>query len=67
MLAGAGPRTVQVAGSFLDKPAFAQVLAPLLGVRPISPTARPVFRPGEPCEEQETPDLNAADGVPDPK
>jgi phospholipid/cholesterol/gamma-HCH transport system substrate-binding protein len=35
------------------------------GVRPAK-SARPNFRPGEPCELQEVPDLNAPSGAPDP-
>jgi phospholipid/cholesterol/gamma-HCH transport system substrate-binding protein len=35
------------------------------GVRPIK-SVRPSFRPGEPCELQEVPNLSAASGAPDP-
>jgi phospholipid/cholesterol/gamma-HCH transport system substrate-binding protein len=35
------------------------------GIRPTKST-RPSFRPGEPCELQEVPDLNAPSGAPDP-
>jgi phospholipid/cholesterol/gamma-HCH transport system substrate-binding protein len=35
------------------------------GIRPTKST-RPEFRPGEPCELQEVPDLNAPSGAPDP-
>jgi phospholipid/cholesterol/gamma-HCH transport system substrate-binding protein len=35
------------------------------GIRPAKST-RPSFRPGEPCELQEVPDLNAPSGAPDP-
>ncbi len=35
---------------------------PITGARPARPNARPVFRPGTPCETQETPDLNAPGG-----
>ena len=40
--------------------------APPDGTRPAKPTYRPQFRPGEPCELQEVPDLNAQLGTPDP-
>jgi virulence factor Mce-like protein len=36
------------------------------GVRPSKPDHRPSFRPGEPCELQEVPDLNAPGGPADP-
>ncbi len=62
VLAGGGPATVQLLGTTLDKPLFAQALAPLNGTRPVKPTQRPVFRPGEPCENQDVPDLNALGG-----
>jgi hypothetical protein len=45
---------------------IAQLDLPLQGVRPVSPTNRPVFRPDVPCETQEPPDLNALRGPGDP-
>jgi hypothetical protein len=44
---------------------FATAPGPPEGIRPIK-SVRPSFRPGEPCELQEVPDLNAASGAPDP-
>jgi phospholipid/cholesterol/gamma-HCH transport system substrate-binding protein len=43
---------------------FSGALAPE-GVRPAKPNHRPVFRPGTPCELQETPDMHAAGGPAD--
>ena len=45
---------------------IATVPAPPDGTRPAKPTYRPQFRPGEPCELQEVPDLEAQLGRPDP-
>ena len=39
---------------------------PVEGVRPMKPNRRPDFRPNEPCEKQEPPDLNALEGAGDP-
>jgi ABC-type transporter Mla subunit MlaD len=44
---------------------FATAPGPPLGVRPIRPNNRPVFRPNIPCETQQSPDLNAPGGTPD--
>ena len=44
---------------------FAATSNPPEGVRPARPDARPVFRPGTPCETQESPDMNAPGGPPD--
>jgi ABC-type transporter Mla subunit MlaD len=44
---------------------FASAAAPPEGVRPVRPDSRPVFRPGIPCETQQTPDLNAPGGAAD--
>ncbi len=44
---------------------FATAPGPPEGIRP-SKSTRPNFRPGEPCELQEVPDLNAPNGAPDP-
>ncbi len=44
---------------------FAQAPAPPEGVRPSPPNSRPSFRPGAPCELQQTPDLNAPGGPAD--
>jgi hypothetical protein len=44
---------------------IAQAASPPKGVRPIVPDHRLGFRPGVPCETQETPDMNAPGGPPD--
>ena len=44
---------------------FSTAPGPPEGVRPIKST-KPKFRPGEPCETQQVPDLNAPSGAPDP-
>jgi hypothetical protein len=41
---------------------FATASAAPSGVRPARPNSRPVFRPGIPCETQQSPDLNAPGG-----
>jgi virulence factor Mce-like protein len=41
---------------------FAAAPAPPEGVRPARPNKRPVFRPGELCERQDSPDMNASGG-----
>ena len=56
---GGGPTTVALDGP--NGTAFAPGLFPVLGSRPAK-SARPPFRPGEPCELQQTPDLNAPAG-----
>jgi ABC-type transporter Mla subunit MlaD len=63
--AGAGPTTVVGTGE-VGEEYIAQLDLPLQGVRPVSPTRRPVFRPNVPCETQEPPDLNALGGPGDP-
>jgi virulence factor Mce-like protein len=63
--AGGGPLTVVGTGEAGDQ-YIAQLDLPIQGVRPVSPTKRPVFRPGTPCETQEPPDLNALGGPGDP-
>ena len=45
---------------------IATMPAPPDGTRPAKPDYRPVFRPGEPCELQEVPDLEAQLGPADP-
>jgi virulence factor Mce-like protein len=45
---------------------IAQFPGPPEGIRPIKTNSRPNFRPGEPCEQQQVPDLNAAAGPADP-
>ena len=60
---GGGPNTVSVSPETVEGPLYAQTLVPIDGVRPISPTKRPVFLPNVPCETQEVPDLNAAGGT----
>ncbi len=42
---------------------FGMNSTPVIGARPARPKARPVFRPGTPCETQQTPDLNAPGGA----
>jgi hypothetical protein len=56
--AGSGPTVIAGTGETGEK-LYAQADFPIDGARPASPTKRPVFRPGTPCETQETPDLNA--------
>jgi phospholipid/cholesterol/gamma-HCH transport system substrate-binding protein len=41
---------------------FAQAPAPPEGTRPARPNKRPDFRPGELCEKQDSPDMNASGG-----
>ena len=65
VLGGGGPTTIVSTPKTMDGPVYGQTLAPLAGVRPVSPTKRPVFRPNVPCETQELPDLNAPGGPPD--
>ena len=62
---GGGPTTVVGTGETGEE-YIAQLDLPLQGVRPVSPTERPVFRPGVPCETQEPPDLNGLRGPGDP-
>ncbi len=59
--AGSGPTVIAGTGETGEE-LFAQADFPIEGARPVSPTKRPVFRPGAPCENQEPPDLNAAAG-----
>jgi hypothetical protein len=63
--AGGGPTTIVGTGEAGDR-YIAQLDLPLQGVRPVSPTKRPTFRPDVPCETQEPPDLNALGGPGDP-
>jgi len=65
VLGGGGPTTVVSTPKTMDGPVYGQTLVPLDGVRPASPTKRPVFRPDIPCETQEIPDLNAPGGPAD--
>ena len=59
-----GPQTLVNTGEngerFLSQSAF-----PVGGVRPDRPAKQPSFRPDEPCENQDAPDLNALKGPPD--
>jgi virulence factor Mce-like protein len=64
VLAGGGPTTLVSTGE-TGEDIYAQLDYPLEGVRPARPDKRPVFRPGIPCETQETPNLSAARGEPD--
>jgi len=63
--AGGGPVQLVTTGETGDE-YFARQLFPIEGVRPISPISgyRPKFRPDQPCELQEVPDLHAEDGDP---
>lgn len=65
VLAGGGPSTIVSTPETMDGPVYGQTLVPLDGVRPVSPTKRPAFRPDIPCETQEIPDLNAPGGPAD--
>jgi virulence factor Mce-like protein len=64
VLAGGGPTTLVSTGE-TGEDIYAQLDYPLEGVRPARPDKRPVFRPGIPCETQETPNLDASRGDPD--
>jgi hypothetical protein len=61
--AGGGPVQLLTTGE-AGQDYFARQLFPIEGVRPISPLSdyRPKFRPDQPCELQEVPDLHAEDG-----
>jgi virulence factor Mce-like protein len=61
--AGGGPAQLVTTGE-TGQDYFSRQLFPIEGVRPVSPLNehRPKFRPGEPCELQEVPDLHAEDG-----
>jgi len=63
--AGGGPVQLVTTGE-ADQDYFSRQLFPIEGVRPISPLDgyRPKFRPDQPCELQEVPDLHAEDGAP---
>jgi phospholipid/cholesterol/gamma-HCH transport system substrate-binding protein len=65
VLGGGGPSTIVSTPETMEGPVYGQTLAPLDGVRPVSPTKRPAFRPDMPCEIQEIPDLHAAGGPAD--
>jgi hypothetical protein len=65
VLGGGGPTTIVSTPETMDGPVYGQTLVPLDGVRPVSPTKRPTFRPDIPCETQEIPDLNAPGGPAD--
>ena len=65
VLGGGGPTTIVSTPKTMDGPVYGQALVPLDGVRPVSPTKRPDFRPNLPCETQEVPDLNAPGGPAD--
>ena len=58
---GGGPTTLASTGEQGEQ-LYGQSLYPIDGVRPVAPANDPVFRPGEPCENQEVPDLNAPSG-----
>jgi virulence factor Mce-like protein len=61
--AGGGPLQLVTTGE-AGQEYFSRQLFPIEGVRPISPldAHRPKFRPDQPCELQEVPDLHAEDG-----
>ena len=62
--AGGGPAQLVTTGE-AGQDYFSRQLFPIEGVRPISPLSdeyRPKFRPDQPCEQQEVPDLHAEDG-----
>jgi phospholipid/cholesterol/gamma-HCH transport system substrate-binding protein len=63
--AGGGPAQLVTTGETGEE-YFSSQLFPVEGVRPISPLAdyRPKFRPDQPCELQEVPDLHAENGAP---
>ncbi|HWH45572.1 MAG TPA: MlaD family protein [Thermoleophilaceae bacterium] len=60
-LAGAGPTTLVTANEAGER-LFAAAPLPILGTRPPRGDRAPVFRPNQPCEIQEPPDLNAPAG-----
>ena len=62
--AGGGPAQLVTTGETGDD-YFSRQLFPIEGVRPISPLDeyRPKFRPDQPCELQEVPDLHAENGA----
>jgi hypothetical protein len=60
---GSGPQNVILRNE--GQSFVSQTGNPTEAVRPIKPNHRPVFRPGTPCELQQTPDLHAAGGSPD--
>lgn len=60
--AGGGPVQLVTTGE-ADQQYFSRQLFPIEGVRPVSPLTdeyRPKFRPDQPCEQQEVPNLHAA-------
>jgi phospholipid/cholesterol/gamma-HCH transport system substrate-binding protein len=60
--AGGGPVQLVTTGE-AGQDYFSRQLFPIEGVRPVSPVSdedRPKFRPDQPCEVQEVPDLHAA-------
>jgi virulence factor Mce-like protein len=61
--AGGGPLQLATTGE-TGNDYFTRTMFPIEGVKPISPTKRPVFRPNQPCELQEPPNLEAAEGAP---
>jgi phospholipid/cholesterol/gamma-HCH transport system substrate-binding protein len=58
---GSGPYTIVQPGESGEKTVGTTAFPPL-GVRPARPERRPDFRPNEPCEIQEPPNLNAVGG-----
>src|SRR3954466_225890 len=62
---GAGSGPTNIVYTHNGSNFIATVPGPPEGIRPTK-SHRPEFRPGEPCELQEVPDLNAPSGAPDP-
>jgi ABC-type transporter Mla subunit MlaD len=60
---GSGPQNVIYRDA--STPFVAQLGSPAEATRPLKPERRPDFRPGTPCELQQTPDLHAPAGGPD--
>ena len=61
--AGGGPTQLATTGETGD-PYFTRNMFQVEGVKPVAPTKRPGFRPDQPCELQDPPDLEAAKGPP---
>src|SRR5262249_57276651 len=69
--AGGGPSTVksqvQSPSSPIDQTQFGVTASPILGAMPsIDSSAKTPFKPGEPCENQQPPNLDAGPPAPTP-
>ena len=64
ILGGSGPTNIIY--SHEGEKFFATAPGPPEGVRPAKPDHQPKFKPGEPCEKQDVPDLSAQRSAPDP-